>query len=108
MAIEGPRQLRIFPEPSRVGHFLERDAQLGYDRVGSPEPLGAPKIGQARVNTHARACGDQQGIGGVNGFRRQFDFGIRGRLHRNAFRVSNQTSNAGLVIKPTGPWLVGF
>lgn len=63
MAVETPGQRRIGVEGVRRGDLGERHARAGEGGVGLPESLVAAKIGQARVDAHAGAGGDEQQVG---------------------------------------------
>ncbi len=67
MAVEPPRKCRIPFEPPGVGHFHKGNPQFCHGRVGLPEPLVAPEVGQARVDAHAGACSDEKRIGLAKG-----------------------------------------
>ena len=59
----------VLAEPSRVGHFLKRQAKLRDGGVRSPEPFRAPEVRQAGIDAHARSGGNQKRVGSFNGFR---------------------------------------
>ena len=73
VSIEAPGQVGVGTEPAGVGHFLETDTETGEGRVGLPETLGAPEIGQAGVDPHACSSPDEEGLRAGKGLRKGDD-----------------------------------
>ena len=63
MSVEAPGQVRITAKPGGVRHLLEAKSFRPKSGIVSPEPFRAAKVGQAGINPHARARGDQQRVG---------------------------------------------
>ena len=78
--IETPGQSGILKKPTRVGQSDEIEPQLLIQRIGSPEPLFAAKIGQTTVDPHTGASTDQARIGR----RDRFSGAVKGMVDHQA------------------------
>ena len=63
MTIEAPCEPRIGSKGGRIGNGLESDSGASERRVNRPETPRPTKVGQAGVDTHAGAGGDEQAVG---------------------------------------------
>ena len=62
VAVEAPGELRVVVEPARAREVDEPQPSLAKRRVGLPEALVAPEVGQAGVDPHPGPGGDQEGL----------------------------------------------
>ena len=61
VAVEAPGEGRVVLEPAGVREVDEPQSLLAKRRVGPPEALVAPEVGEAGVDAHAGPGGDEEG-----------------------------------------------
>ena len=61
MAVEAPGELRAVLEPAWAREVHEPQSPLAKRRVGLPEALVAPEVGEAGVDPHSGPGGDEKG-----------------------------------------------
>jgi hypothetical protein len=70
VAVEAPAEGGVLLEPLGIGGVDEGEADPLVGRVGLPESLVTPEVGETRVDPHAGAGGDDQRPGAPDGPRR--------------------------------------
>ena len=86
MPVEPPAELRIVVEVRRVRRVRERQAEPLVGRVGLPEPLVAPEVGQPGVDAHPGPCGDDERAGAPE---------LRRRTHVDLSQVHDASGDTG-------------
>src|SRR5574337_187394 len=60
VAVEAPGEFGVVLERLRGGDLLKADARFTQGRVGPPQAFRSAEIGEARVDTHAGADGEDR------------------------------------------------
>src|SRR5439155_21845647 len=100
MAVKAPSERRIAGKPLRVRQGRKAESEFLVRRIGTPEPLVAPKIGQAGIDRHAGSRGKQQRVRRRHGSRGSLD--QRFLDHAGTSPSATRRVSAAGAVAPTG------